>query len=122
MKTAFSSKEPKRFFYHDYKTFPCGSFKNDLMPKSDDQNADYINFEKEFIDTLNNHTPMKTKLFRGNQIPHVNKVLQRAFMKRLQLKNVANKTRKAVDFLIIKNNIILMVKINKNAKENIFIN
>ena len=57
----------------------------------------YSKFEKEFIDTLNKHAPKETKLFRGNQKPHVNKMLHSAIMKRSRLKNKANKTRKAVD-------------------------
>ena len=56
------------------------------MTKTVDENFDYSKFEKEFIDTLNKHAPKKTKLFRGNQKPHVNKVLRSAIMKRLRLK------------------------------------
>ena len=62
------------------------------MSKTVDQNVDYSKFEKEFIDTLNKHAPKKTKLFRGNQKPHINKVLCSAIMKRLRLKYKANKT------------------------------
>ena len=56
------------------------------MTKTVDENFDYSKFAKEFIDTLNKHAPKKTKLFRGNQKPHVNKVLRSAIMKRLRLK------------------------------------
>ena len=52
------------------------------MPKSVDENVGYSKFEKEFIDALNKDAPKKTKLFRGNQKPHVNKVLPSAIMKR----------------------------------------
>ena len=67
------------------------------MSKTVDKNVDYSKFEKEFINTLNKHTPNKTKLFRGNQKLHVNKVLRSVIMKRSRLKNNANKTRKAVN-------------------------
>ena len=73
------------------------SFKDDLMSKTVDKNVDFLKFEKEFIDTLNKNVPKKTKLFRGNQKLHVNKVLRSAIMKRLPLKSKANKTRKVVD-------------------------
>ena len=108
MKTTFASEEPKKFIYRDYKTFSHENFKNDLLlSKTADEHADYSKFVREFIDTLNKHAPKKTKLFRGNQKPHVNKVLRSAIMKRSRLKNKANKTRKAVDtFLIIKSNVI----------------
>ena len=74
------------------------------MSKTADENVDYLKFEKEFI--LDKHTPEKTKLFRGNQKPHINKVLRSAIMKRSRLKNKTNKTRKAVDVFNYKNNVI----------------
>ena len=82
MKTIFASEEPKKFVYRDYKTFCHENFKNDLLSKTVDENVDYSKFQKEFIDTLNKHGPKKTKLFRGNQKPHVNKVLRSAVIKR----------------------------------------
>ena len=106
MKTTFASEEAKKFAYRDYKTFSHENLKNDLLSKTVDENVDYSKFEKEFIDTLNKHAPKKTKLFRGNQKPHVNKVLRSAIIKRSRLKNKANKTSKAVDILIIKSNVI----------------
>ena len=61
------------------------SFKNDLLSKTVGENVDYPKFEKEFIDTLNKYTTKKTKLFCGNQKPHVNKVLCSAIMKKSRL-------------------------------------
>ena len=74
MKTTFTSEEPTKFIYRDCKTFSHENFKNDLLSKTVDENVDYSKFEKEFIDTLNKHAPKETKLFRGNQKPHFNKV------------------------------------------------
>ena len=120
MKTTFASEEPKKFVYRDYKTFSYENFKNDLLSKTVDENVDYSKFEKEFIDTLNKHAPKKTKLFRGNQKPHVNKVLRSAIMKRSRLKNKANKTRKAVDIFNYKKQRNLVVKINNECKREYF--
>ena len=75
---------------------------------------------REFIDTVNKHASKKTKLFRGNQKPHVNKVLLSAIVKRSQLKNKANKTRKAVDILNYKKQHNLVVKINNECKREYF--
>ena len=88
--------DPHHLAYSIMKTI-SKSFKNDLMSKTVEENVDYSNFEKEFIDTLNKHALKKTKLFHCNQKPHVNKVLRCAIMKRSQLKDKANKTRKAVN-------------------------
>ena len=78
--------------------------------------------ERVFIDTLNKHAPKETKLFRGNQKPHVNKVLHSANMKRSRLKNKANKTRKAVDIFNYKKKHNLVVKINNECKREYLIN
>ena len=63
MKTTFALEEPKKFIYRDYNTFSHESFKNYLMSKTVDENVDYSKFEKEFVDTLNNHAPKKAKSF-----------------------------------------------------------
>ena len=86
------------------------------MSKTVGENADYSKFEREFIDTLNKHAPKKTKLFRGNQKPHVNKVLRSAIIKRSRLKNEVNKTRKALDIFNYKKQRNLVVKINNECK------
>ena len=46
MKAAFASEEPKKIVYSDYKTFSHESFKNGLIPKAVDENADYSNSRK----------------------------------------------------------------------------
>ena len=116
MKTTFVSEEPKKFISRDYKTFSHESFKNDLLSKTVDEDVDYSKSVKEFIDTLNRHAPKKTKLFRGNQKPYVNKVLRSAIMKRSRLKNKANKICKAVDFFNYKKQRNLVVKMNSECK------
>ena len=90
------------------------------MTKTVDENFDYSKFEKEFIDTLNKHAPKKTKLFRGNQKPHVNEVLPSAIMKRWRLKNKANKTPKAVDIFNYKKQRNSVVKINNECNTEYF--
>ena len=75
---------------------------------------------------MNNQPPKKSKIFRGNQKPHINKPLGNAIMKRFKLKNKANKTNKAnklVDDLAkYKNQFNLVVKLNKNCKKEFFHN
>ena len=92
MKTTFASEKHKSFVYRDYKHFSYESFKNHLLSKTVDKIADHPKFGKEFIDTPNKHAPKKTKLFRGNQKPHINKELRSAIMKRSRLKNKTYKT------------------------------
>ena len=120
MKTTFASEEPKKFVYHDSKTFSHESFKNDLLSKTVDDNVDYSEFKNKLIDTLNKHASKKTKLFRSNQKLHVNKVLRSAIIKRSRLKNKANKTRKAVDIFNYKKKRKSVVKMNNECKREYF--
>ena len=90
------------------------------MSKIGDDHVDYSKFEKELIDTLNKHAHKKTKLFRGNQKPHVNKVLRSAIMKKSQLKIKANETRKAVDILNNKKQRNLVIKIKSECRREYF--
>ena len=49
--------------------------------------------------TLDEHAPKKTKIFRGDHKPHIDKTLRKAIMKGSQLKNKANKTKDPKDIL-----------------------
>ena len=47
-------------------------FSSELFSKLESQNNnDYQTFEKNFVDTLNNKAPKKSKIFRGNQKLHI---------------------------------------------------
>ena len=85
------------------------------------ENNDYQTFETNFVDTLNNQAPKKSKIFRGNQKPHINKILRSAIMKRSQLKNKANKTKSVDDLIKYKKQCNLVVNLNKNCKNSFLI-
>ena len=122
-KTTFYKEEPKTLIYLDYKTFSLEKFSSELFFKLESQeNNDYQTFETKFVDTLNNQAPKKSKIFRGNQKPHINKILRNAIMKRSQLKNKANKTKSIDDLIKYKKQRDLVVKLNKNCKKEFFDN
>ena len=87
MKTTFKCEEPKKLIYR------VPDFQSDLLLITGDEKNNYLEFEKNFVETLNKHAPKKTKIFRGNHKPHINKTLRKAIMKRSQLKNKTNKTK-----------------------------
>ena len=60
---------------------------------------------------FNKHAPRKTKIFRGNHKPHINKTLRKAIMKRSQLENKANKTKDPKDILNYKNQLNYVIKL-----------
>ena len=64
------------------------------------------------METLNKHTPKKTKLLRGNHKSHIIKTLRKVIMKRSQLKNKANKTKDPKDILKYKKQRNYVVKLN----------
>ena len=77
-------------------------------------------FKEGFSSLFCKYAPKKTKLFRGNQKPHVNKVLHSVIMKRSRLKTKANKTCKAVDVFNYKKQRNLVLKINNECKREYF--
>ena len=67
--------------YHDYKMIFLETFSSELFLKLESQeNNGYQTFKKSFVDTLNNQAPKKSKIFRGNQNSHINKILRNAIM------------------------------------------
>jgi len=46
---------------------------------------------------LDMHAPMKSKYIRGNEKPHMNRVLKKAIMKRTRLWNKYRKTKNSFD-------------------------
>ena len=108
---------------NDYKTFSLEKFSSELFLKLESQeNNKYQICKTNFVDTLNNQAPKKSKIFRGNQKPHINKILRNVFMKRSQLKNKANKTKSVDDLIKYKKQRNLVVKLYKNCKKEFFDN
>ena len=87
IKTTFHKEEPKTLIYRDHKMFSLEKFNSELILKLESrENNDYQTFQLNFVDTLNNQAPKKSKIFRGNQKSHINKILKNAIMKCSQLK------------------------------------
>ena len=80
----------------------------------------YTNFETTFINALEANAPKKTKFIRGNNKPHVNKELQKAIMKRTNLKNIANESKREADIRIYKDQRNHVVSLNIKTKREYF--
>ena len=64
MLRTFHKEEAKALIYRDYKTFSLGKFSSELFLKFESQeNIDYQTFETNFVNTLNNQAPKKSKIF-----------------------------------------------------------
>ena len=52
-----------------------------------EEDIDYSNFERNFLEVLNKHAPIKKKTVRANDKPFMTKALRKAIMRRSALKN-----------------------------------
>ena len=111
IKTTFKCGEPKKLIYSNYSNFCQKDFQSDLLLNIGDGKNNYLEFGKKFKETLDKHAPKKTKIFRGNHKPHINKTLRKAIMKRSQLKNKANKTKDPKHILTCKKQLNYVVKL-----------
>ena len=86
------------------------------------ENNGYQTFQKNFVDTMNNQAPKKSKIFQSNQKPHINWILRNTITKYYKLKNKANKTKSVDDIIKYKKQQKLVVKFNKNCVKEFFCN
>ena len=117
MKVTFENKGSIVLVYRDYKNSTFNSFKSELLSKFHHNNVTFTSFENNFVNVLNQQAPKKSKVFRGNQKPHLNKSLRAAIMKRSRLKNKSNKSQLPADLSKYKKQRNLVGKLNKYKKE-----
>ena len=97
MTTSFPKSAPKKIINRNYKNFNSKSFKSDLK-KQLKYTKPYESFENVFLNILQRHAPLKTKVVSANHAPYMNRILRNAIMKRSELerkylKNRANENR-----------------------------
>ena len=94
MKSGIVKGPPKKKVYRSYKNFNAVHFESDLKPKIEIlEGSTYDEFEKEFINVLDKHAPIKTKMLRFNNSSFVSKELRKEIMKRSNLRNKFNENR-----------------------------
>ena len=88
MKAKFTKALPKYVHYHNYKNVNKQDFKLELRGnlEVDVVDANYATFHNVYLNVLNKHAPIKTKVIRGNQAPYITKAYRKAVMKRSELK------------------------------------
>ena len=83
LKTTFVKAKAKEIVYRNYKKFDNTIFKTELQNKLDSiNNCNYLQFETTFMTMLEKHAPLKKKIVRANNVPHMSKTLRKAIMKR----------------------------------------
>ena len=122
MKITFRFEEPKKSIYRNYSNFSQKDFQSDLMLNIREGKKNYLEFEKNFVETLDKNAPKKTKIFRGNHTSYMNKILRKAVMKCSQLGNKANKMHDPKDISKYKKQRNCVVKLNNQSKQEYFDN
>ena len=120
MKTTFRCEEPKKLIHRNYSNFSQNDFQSDLLLNIRDGKNNYLELEKNFVDTLDKHAPIKTKVSWGNHRLYINKTLRKAITKRSQLKNKANKTKDLQDISKYNKQRNYVVTLNKQSKQEHF--
>ena len=83
MKRPIPSLKPKKVKYRSYKNFNEDSFLADVRSldfgsRFDDANQLYDNLTQRFRKVIDKHTPLKTRIKRGNSAPFMNRELNKA--------------------------------------------
>ena len=113
----------KRLFYRSYKHIDTGKFLSELDYLLSEGNIClYSDFEYVLKSLVDKYAPLKTKILRGNNSPHMSKDLRKAIMKRSRLKSLAIRTNKNDDWANYKVQRNLVVNLNKKAKKSLFEN
>ena len=88
MKAKFTKPSPNYVHYRNHKNFNEQDFKLGLRGKLevDVVDANYGTFHNVYLNVLNKHAPIKTKVIRGNQAPYITKAYRKAVMKRSEIK------------------------------------
>ena len=113
LKTKFEKSKPKTVLYRDYKKFNEIDFRNDLT-KFLSLCISYDSFEKIFMEVLELHAPLKTKLLRANEAPYMTKALKKAIMKRTELESKYYRTKCNLDKSIYKKQKNYVSRLYKN--------
>ena len=101
MKTTFKKGKPKEIMYRSYKTFDKKVFRKELGLKLKDCKI-YAEFERNFLEILNKHCPLKKRLVRANEVPYMTQDLRKAIANRSRLENRFYKNKSSESLLAYK--------------------
>ena len=80
MKIIFKYEESKKIIYRNYSNFSQKDFQSELSLNIRDGKNNYLEFQKNFAEMLDKYTSKKTKIFRGNHKPHIEKSYYETFL------------------------------------------
>ena len=93
LKISIPKNNPLQVNYRNYKHLNEYSFNVDLkLAFSNTDIQTWEEFEGIFMNLLDHHAPLKKKILRANNAPHITKKLRKAIIKRTQLEKINWKT------------------------------
>ena len=120
LKSSYVRLPPKLINYRSYHKFVKQDFLDELKCVLKNFHSDYDMLETIFESVLDRHAPMKSKVIRGNEKPHMNKHIKKAIMTRTRLWNVYKLSKSSSDLQAYKTQRNLVTKLNRNAKKSYF--
>ena len=120
LKVNFTKLAPKQYCYRNYKHFNSEKFLCEIRSSLNNDIYEYVEFETIFSNVLDKYAPIKTKILRANNKPHMSKTLRKAIMTRSRLRNIANKTKLPEDMANYRKQRNLVVNLNKKARKAYF--
>ena len=100
LKLHFSKAKAKEISYWNFKDFKEDNFNRDLQNRlSAESMEEYVPFEKNFLEVLNKHVPLKKKVVRANHAQYITKTLRKAIIKRsyLEKKFISRKSSRFIN-------------------------
>ena len=123
-KTTFQKRAPTLIRYRNYSKLNDEFFRselsNELLLNCDLRTIKYEDFHYIFMNVLNKHAPLKTKIIRSNNVPFMNKNLRKQVMTRSRLKNKFNKDPSVENEFRYKHQRNLCVTLFRKAKREFY--
>ena len=123
LKSFFRKQPPVTIKYRNYKNFDKKTFHNELSRNlGNNSEINYDTFENTFMDQLNRHVPIKSKIVRANNAPYMNKTLAKAVTIRSTLRNKYLKLPTDINNAAYKKHRNYCVKLFKTEKKKYYNN
>ena len=122
-KTNFSRLRPKVLSYRNYKNLIESKFLNDLNKTmisfdNENPNQNYNVLSNRFLEVVNVHALLKTKIVRGNDAPFVDKQLRKAIYTRTRLKNKIHRNPSKENKMVYKKQRNFCVSLTRKCMKN----
>ena len=89
LKTSITKSKPKKITHRYHKNFNSIRFNNELnYVLGKEKIMHWTKFDEMFLQILNKHAPIKSKLLRANHASNISKPLRKAIIKKSYLENL----------------------------------